>query len=404
MFPITRELVIQRPILRGLLVGLSSAKGFQKFSLLLNVQRNRIVKGKYHVDPDISKAETLPASFYRDPSVFETIKEKVFLKSWHWIGDTSMVSGANNTLPFQLFPGFLDEPMLLTRSRDDAFHCMSNVCTHRGNLVVSGAGLHKKLICGYHGRRFNLEGKFEHMPEFQETQDFPRPCDHLHAFPLKQWGPFLFAGLEPGFDLEPALEAMHERIGFMSLDAFKLDSSRSKTYQVKANWALYCDNYLEGFHIPFVHQDLNAVLDYGSYETVLFPHINVQIGYAEEGESVFEFPEGHIDYGKDIAAYYFWLFPNMMFNFYPWGLSLNLVEPQGIQNTQVKFLTYVYDASKLDTGAGSGLDKVELEDEEVVEGVQQGIKSRFYHTGRFSPKREQGVHHFHSLLSDFLNA
>ncbi|MBT8311505.1 MAG: aromatic ring-hydroxylating dioxygenase subunit alpha, partial [Flavobacteriaceae bacterium] len=57
-----------------------------------------------------------------------------------------------------------------------------------------------------------------------------------------------------------------------------------------------------------------------------------------------------------------------------------------------------------DKGAGSVLDKVELEDEEVVEGVQKGIQSRYYNTGRFSPTREQGVHHFHSLLSQFLNS
>ena len=49
----------------------------------------------------------------------------------------------------------------------------------------------------YHGRRFDLKGNFEHMPEFKEAQDFPRECDHLHKFPLRQWGPLLFAGLIP---------------------------------------------------------------------------------------------------------------------------------------------------------------------------------------------------------------
>ena len=53
----------------------------------------------------------------------------------------------------------------------------------------------------------------------------------------------------------------------------------------------------------------------------------------------------------------------------------------------------------LNKGAGNDIDKVEREDEFVVENVQKGVKSSFYKAGRFSPTREQGVHHFHRLLS-----
>ena len=51
---------------------------------------------------------------------------------------------------------------------------------------------------------------------------------------------------------------------------------------------------------------------------------------------------------------------------------------------------------------GQILDKVEKEDEEIVELVQKGVASRYYDKGRFSPSMEQGVHHFHRLISDFL--
>ena len=68
----------------------------------------------------------------------------------------------------------------------------------------------------------------------------------------------------------------------------------------------------------------------------------------------------------------------------------------------VRFLTYVSDDTKLNRGAGSGLHTVELEDEEVVQNVQKGIRSRFYKHGRYSVKREQGTHHFHSLIAEFM--
>jgi choline monooxygenase len=357
---------------------------------------------KFHIDPKIERASTLPASFYRDLSVFEALKDKVFYKSWQWI-ETELPETSGDTVPFTMLPQYLDEPLLLTRDEKGRLHCLSNVCTHRGNLLLTQARRTKKLTCGYHGRRFGLSGAFEFMPEFKQARDFPSPCDDLHKFPIASWGPLSFAGLDPTFDFNEILDAFEERVGFLKQEEFKLDKTLNKDYFIEAHWALYCDNFLEGFHIPFVHNDLNEVLDYGNYETVVGKHHNLQIGYAEGNETVFELPAGHIDSGKDVAAYYFWVFPNMMFNFYPWGLSFNWVQPMGPQKTKVSFRSYVYDASKLGKGAGHGLHTVEIEDEAVVEGVQKGLLSRYYKRGRFSPSREAGVHHFHSLLAAFMN-
>ena len=189
----------------------------------------------------------------------------------------------------------------------------------------------------------------------------------------------------------------------MPIEDFKYRKDLSREYFVDANWALYCDNYLEGFHIPFIHEGLNAVLDFNNYDVEIFKYANLQIGIASSEDLCFNLPVNSKDYGRKIAAYYFWLFPNMMFNFYPWGLSLNIVTPLSINKTKIEFKSYVWDESKLDSGAGSNLDKVEIEDEEVVQKVQRGVRSRFYRQGRFSPEMEQGVHHFHRLVSTFMN-
>ena len=358
----------------------------------------------FNVDPDIRKAETLPAAFYTSSDVYESLKTQVFHNSWQFIGDRDTVRLPGVVSPFVLLDGFLTEPMVLTRDKGDNLHCLSNVCTHRGNLVALNPGPSKVLSCTYHGRRFALDGTFEHMPEFAEAQDFPRPCDNLHRFPLKQWGPFLFTSIAPKFNLQGVIDIMNERVGFLPLNDMVLDTNLSKDYLVHAHWALYCDNYLEGFHVPFVHEGLNKVLDYGSYATEIYEHCNLQIGYTDDATDVFDLPEDHVDYGKNVAAYYYWVFPNMMFNVYPWGISVNVVKPLGLSRTKVSFLSYVFDPDKLHKGAGSELEKVEREDEFVVENVQQGVRSSVYRTGRFSPTREQGVHHFHRLLAQFLSA
>ena len=355
---------------------------------------------KYSIDQDIAKAETLPSTFYKDEEVFIELQEQVFAKSWQFIGDfASLLPLDGYVYPFMFLENHLEEPLLLVRSKTGDVHCLSNVCTHRANLIAFNSGKVNSLTCLYHGRRFDFDGTFRFMPEFEHTKNFPRPCDHLRKFPLQKLGPFAFTALDPIFDFDTVIEYMQQWIGFLPLEEYKLDRSKSRDYLVNCHWALYCDNYLEGFHIPFVHPELNGILDYGTYTTELFEHGSLQIGYADGAEEVFSLPENHPSNGKEVAAFYFWIFPNMMFNFYPWGLSINVVKPISRTKTKVSFITYLHNENKFDEKTIGLIDKVEREDEFVVEGVFKGLQSRFYQTGRFSPTREQGVHHFHRMLA-----
>lgn len=358
----------------------------------------------YFVDPNIAKAKTLDADFYTSETVFEICKEKIFAPSWQFTGSADLVKENGDVFPFVLLENYLDEHLLLTRDKSGQINLLSNVCTHRGNLVADKACKLNNLRCRYHGRMFNLDGGFVSMPEFKEVEDFPSSDDNLPKLEVFNWSKWLFTSLENKYPKEVFFRDMIERVSWMPLDDFIFKPELSRVFNVKANWALYCENYLEGFHIPFVHAGLNAVIDFGEYATELFfPYSSLQLGLAKSAADCFVLPESSPDYGKNVAAYYFWVFPNMMFNFYPWGLSVNVVEPVSVGECRVKFFSYVWDETKLDKGAGAGLDKVEQEDEEIVENVQRGVRSRFYKHGRYSVTREQGTHHFHRILADFMN-
>ncbi|MEP6616394.1 MAG: SRPBCC family protein, partial [Ginsengibacter sp.] len=237
---------------------------------------------------------------------------------------------------------------------------------------------------------------------FREVKDFPSRDDDLQGLPLHQWGNWLFTSLGKKPEAK-FFRQMMQRMEWLPVQDFVYRPDLTKEYMVNAHWALYCENYLEGFHIPFVHSDLNAVIDYGNYSTELFPFSNLQLGIGKGNEDCFEIPVSSPDHGKKVAAYYFWVFPNMMFNFYPWGLSLNIVVPISPVQSKICFYSYVWKEEKLHFGAGASLDKVELEDEEIVQQVQHGIRSRFYDRGRYSVTREKGIHHFHRLISRFMN-
>lgn len=335
----------------------------------------------FEVDPDICIARTLASDFYTDPEYFEISKEKIFARTWQFIGTADEV---NNLRPVNILEGFLGEPALLVKN-SDGIKCLSNVCTHRGKILIDEPCEAKLIRCGYHGRRFSLDGKILSMPEFEGVLDFPSDADNLPEIPFARRGSFLFASVNPIDTFEAFVSEPAEKLADVASNGLKPASS--KDYEVNAHWALYCENYLEGFHIPFVHQALNQVVDYGTYSTETFRYSSLQTGLDSDG---------------NVAGRYLFVFPNLMFNFYPWGISVNIVKPVAPDKSVVSFLTYVSDESKLNEGAGADLHRVELEDEAVVESVQRGIRSRFYTHGRYSPTREQGTHHFHRLISEFM--
>ena len=355
------------------------------------------------VNADITVASTIESEFYRDEKAYALARERIFARSWQWIGDLAEVTEPGSLSPRALLPGLIDEPLLLARDLAGTLRCLSNVCTHRGNILVREPRKDVEQIrCGYHSRRFDLAGRMTFMPEFAQAKNFPSQNDHLPKVPFATWAGHGFTAIDPAAPLDAFIGDIKQRLAWLEIDRFVPDAASSRDYTVHAHWALYVENFLEELHIPFVHPGLSKVVDCVTYEHELFRYSSLQLALARENEVAFDPPPGALDHGRRVAAYYWWIFPNLMLNFYPWGLSLNRVVPEAIDRTRVEFRAYVLDEAKRGQGAGGALHEVELEDEAVVEAVQRGVRSRFYRRGRYSPTRERGTHHFHRLLCEFL--
>ncbi|QDU66451.1 aromatic ring-hydroxylating oxygenase subunit alpha [Engelhardtia mirabilis] len=353
----------------------------------------------FEIDPEVSRAQTPPARFYRDAELHALVVERVFGRSWQMLADTLDVPDPRGVLPVTLLPGSLDEPLVVTRD-DGQLRALSNVCTHRALCVAERASAARDLRCRYHGRRFGLDGRFLAAPGFEGAQDFPRPEDDLRGLQLERRGPWLFTSLDPSGPFDGWWGPIARRNAHLPWERLTRDRSRDRDFVLDAHWALYVENYLEGLHIPFIHPGLTQTLELGRYDYELFDSGVLQLGEAGQGDVAFESPpEGHPDAGRSVAAWYWWLFPNLMVNVYPWGVSTNVIEPLGPARTQVRFRSYVWDPSKLDTGAGGDLVSVELEDEQAAESVQRGLASRLYGRGRYAPAHERGTHRFHRLVA-----
>ena len=345
---------------------------------------------------DIKHSETIPSKYYTSKEILNLLQDD-FNNQWLFCGHQRQLE-KNNIISLKHIENTINEPLIMTENAGE-ISILSNVCTHRGMLICDDDCNSNLLKCGYHGRVFSLNGAFKSMPEFENVENFPSERDNLNKFKLGNWKGLIFTSIY-NEDFENFISEIDNRLGWMQINDFVEDPTRFREYEIKANWALYVDNYLEGFHIPYVHKDLNEVLDYGEYRTELFEGGVLQIGISSNKEECFNLPKDSPDYGLDIAAYYYWLYPNTMLNFYPWGLSVNIIIPLGVNRTKIVYRGYVWNEEMLGKGAGKDLDKVEMEDQGIVEAVQRGVMSKFYDKGRFSPTKERGVHHFHQMLAN----
>ncbi|MEM1451333.1 MAG: SRPBCC family protein [Planctomycetota bacterium] len=343
----------------------------------------------WRVEPRVERAETLDVRLHFEAAAHARALERVFVPSWQLL---PVPAPAHRVEPFTLLEDGLDEPLVLVRGKNDEERVLSNVCTHRGALVADGPSDARGLRCRYHGRRFDLDGSFVSCPGFEGAEAFPRPDDGLARLALHRVGPLRFTSIAPKLEFDEWAAPL--RAALKEYDGLELtfDPSGTQLYDVDAGWAVYCENYLEGFHIPYVHPGLNAGLDFARYSTELEPFAVRQLGRASGDEA-------RLRGGEDLVAEYLWLYPNLMVNVYAWGISVNVVEPAGVGRARIRYLRWVARPELVETGVGSGLDAVEHEDQEVVVSVQRGVRSRLYPGGRFSPEHETGPHHFQRLLA-----
>jgi choline monooxygenase len=378
-----------------------SVRDSPAFATRIAVRSLRVSLRPFRIDPDIARAATPPGELYGGRDWFDAQRERLWPRSWHLTRAPRGTPAAGEAWPFVLFEGGLGEPLVLTRDAERRLRCLSNVCTHRGRVVVDRpcTGL---LRCAYHGRAFHPDGRLASAPGFDGAEAFPTERDDLPRAACADWRGFAFAGLRPQEPFERYVAPLERRIGFVLDDRWPSAPATTRDYEFDANWALYVDNYLEGFHVPYVHPSLARTLDLRAYSIEVFEHGSVQIGRVREGEPYFVLPPGHPEAGQRVGAYFFFLFPCTLLNFYPWGMSINLVEPLAPMRTRVTFQSYVREPALVDVGAGADLDRVEQEDEAVVLATQRGVRAGLYRQGRYAPQHEACVHAFHRLLVHYL--
>jgi choline monooxygenase len=365
------------------------------------------------VNEQIECAQTLASRFYTDPSILETEKDRIFRRTWQLVGTLDHACGEANGVsrtiadPESFFTADVaGEPIVVVRDKEGTLRAFSNVCRHRAGPIALGSGCKNVLRCAYHGWTYTLDGRLIGTPDVEGVEFFDRSTMGMVPLRVETWEQFIFVNFNHAAEpLSAYLGDIPEQArGFQFAG---LQFAERRDYVIRCNWKVYVDNYLEGYHIPIAHPGLMREIDYSQYRTDTFRFNSQQFApiramkQSEAGERFYAPGNGAQE------ALYFWVFPNLMLNIYPDNVSTNLIVPLSQDRTLTIFEWFFHDVSselvqERMKKAIAFSDEVQQEDVGLCESVQRGLQSSLYDRGRYSVRRENGVHHFHMLLAEFL--
>jgi choline monooxygenase len=349
------------------------------------------------VDPRLAWAATLPSGWYFDEGTLRKERSILFHGTWQLVAKTSDLPAPGSYFTTEL----VGEPLLLTRDASGVLHGFYNVCRHRAGPVAQGCGQRRALQCAYHGWTYGLDGRLLSTREMDGVEAFEREAFGLVAVQVAEWGPLVFVNLDP--EARPFAEDFGEIMAEVKARGFDLNRMAAverRDYEIACNWKVYVDNYLEGYHIPIVHPGLFKELDYDAYAVVTYRNFSKQ--YAPLRPAPVDSADRRYGRyaGEDTEALYYWIFPNLMLNIFPDNISTNVILPLGTGRTLTIFEWFaVPEASSEEMKVTIDFsDEIQQEDIGICEAVQKGLASQSYDRGRYSVRRENGVHHFHQLL------
>ncbi len=310
-------------------------------------------------------------------------RERLFGHAWQYAGHTGQLAQPGSY--FTLRVG--DVPLVVVRDREGALGAFVNVCRHRGAEVVSGAGSCTSLQCHYHAWTYGLDGALRAAPRADGDPNFDRSALGLRRAQVDTWGPFVFVNADPdAASLADTLGALPELVREGGVDVDALAFHSRAPYSLAANWKVAVENFLECYHCQVAHPGFSEVVD-------VSPD-----AYRLEHQPTFASHHVRLREGGGMDGQFHLVWPNIKVNVMPGeaNLSIGPLLPLDPDRTD-GFLDYFFPPDADQEWIAGYLeldDQVGVEDRELVESVQRGIRSRTFEHGRLMLPSEELIAEF----------
>ena len=355
----------------------------------------------------IERAHALPAAAYADPDFFALEQRQVFGTSWVPVAIVDQVQpgrllvrqvGANS--------------VVLTRKPDGELRAFLNSCRHRGTeLADHDCDIANMIRCPYHRWGYSLDGALVATPRFAEAGvDNFDPADYpLHQVRVDQWGCLVFVCLDPTtMPLDRWVGDLPTRTAGYRLHTWR--TVETQDVHIAANWKLISENYQEYYHLSWVHPELakvSRVEDHYRYQGpgMYCGQTTTPLSSDDRNDWSTMPPAVGLSEVDAQSGRFLAIFPNVLLSLLPNHVFVMLLQPVAPDLT-IETCTFLLPPS---TGEVPEADfaktrsfwfDVNAEDIDIVERSQRGLTRGGYTPGRLSPRFEEPLHRFHTMLAD----
>jgi Rieske 2Fe-2S family protein len=337
-------------------------------------------------------AKTLAQQYFVSPEVFAKEQDGIFSKQWVLAGHQSQLAEAGDYFVVVV----AGESLIVVRDQRSVIRGFYNVCRHRGTRLKEDTCGHGSAIrCPYHAWTYGLDGRLIGAPHMDQVPDFDKGDYSLHAVNLALWEGLIFVNLaDSPTPLEEWFAPLKGKFSHWNMSILR--AAKRIVYDVKANWKLMFENYSECYHCPGVHPMLSKVSPYDSAENDLtegpflggFMKINKGAGLTMSGKAC-ALPVGKIENLQEV--FYYSIFPNMLLSLHPEYVMVHQLWPQSPERTLI-LCDWFFHPEAFEREDFKPEDAIEFwdmtnkQDWHVCELSQQGIASRAYEPGPYSPR------------------
>ncbi|MFI9048536.1 aromatic ring-hydroxylating dioxygenase subunit alpha [Streptomyces sp. NPDC053427] len=359
---------------------------------------------------------TLAGHYYTDPEIFRQEQEKIFERLWFCAVRSADLEkpGAFRTVRIGR------ESVLITRNRAGELRAFLNICRHRGaQLCTEESGeVRRNLQCPYHAWTYDLDGRLIAAPNLQKMPDIDRTERGLVTVPLREWLGYAWVCTSddpPSFE-ETVIGAVVERLGDpAAIDRYRTEGlalGKRLTYDVRANWKLIVENFMECYHCATIHPELTDVLPEfaDGFAAQYYVGHGAEFaaeaeGFTVDGSAGFGRLPG-IEDGQDRRYYAMTIRPQVFVNLVPDHVIVHRMFPMAADRTVVE-CDWLY----LPEVVGSGADvsrsvelfhRVNVQDFDACERTQPAMDSRAYRDGGVLVPSEHHIGEFHRWVTERL--
>ncbi|MDQ4490933.1 aromatic ring-hydroxylating dioxygenase subunit alpha [Sinomonas sp. ASV486] len=359
---------------------------------------------------------TLPGSAYVDEAVFRAEQERIFEQMWFCAVRSADLEGPGTFKTVQIGR----ESVIVSRNRKGEIRAFFNICRHRGvKLCMEDSGkAERSFQCAYHAWTYDLDGKLIAAPNLTKMPDIDRQEYGLVKVHIREYLGYVWLCLaeEPPSFEDEVMGAIETRLGDVhridGYDVANLSLGRRITYDVKANWKLIIENFMECYHCATIHPELTEVLP--EFADGLAAQYFVGHG-AEFGDEVKGFTidgsEGldvipGVAEDQDRRYYAITIKPTVFINLVPDHVIIHRMFPMAADRTIVEcdwlYLPHVVESGKDLDASVELFNRVNLQDFDACERTQPGMASRIYANGGVLVPSEHHIGEFHDWVASMV--